>query len=112
MAKRSWIPGIALALIGCMLLPNVWDVKVLRYVIAGFVVVGLGAALVAVIRSRRAHDPYDLGELKSVHEKEELMRLWADELQSDDRMVLCRCCNTVYEARLGVCPECGSFSGS
>jgi hypothetical protein len=101
-----------LALIGCMLMPIIGVSRPTEVLAAAFVVVGLGAAVVAVVKSRRAHDPYDLDELKSIHEKEELKHLWDSEPEPEGKTVLCRNCDAVYEARLGVCPECGSFSGS
>lgn len=81
--------------------PVVWQV---------FVVLGLGfflAALATFARDLwlRSRDPYDLRELKRIHEEEELRRLElpdADELEQ----VVCPNCGWVYSSRFPICPEC------
>lgn len=57
----------------------------------------------------RPRDPYDLDELRKVHEKEEVRTLIAEEVPVGDvDKVLCACCMEEYDQRLRSCPRCRS----
>jgi hypothetical protein len=62
------------------------------------------AGLLYIRQSRR--DPYGLDLLREVHEKEEVRHIELDE-DHDYGSVVCLACQTVYDARLPACPNCG-----
>ena len=53
-------------------------------------------------------DPYDLSQLREVHEE----RAWRpgdpEPVDGEHAMALCPRCGAEYEARLGACPRCGA----
>jgi hypothetical protein len=72
-----------------------------------FVLATLWTAFVPGVKRLR-RDPYDLGRLQEVHEREELSKLneeVPDTLEFDS--VVCRCCMSVYSNQLPTCPRCG-----
>ena len=111
MERRAWVERIAVALIGCLLLPFVWQIELLRYFAFGLAVVGLLGILVFAVRRLRRRDPYDLEALREVHERATVQTLLEEEPIPDSDTVVCRNCGASYAATIGVCPECGLIAG-
>ncbi len=55
-------------------------------------------------------ESYDLGELRQLHDKEQLRAIELTE-QGDFDGVQCLACGELYSARFPVCPSCGSSPG-
>ena len=77
----------------------------------GLAVLGAAAAIwtfaVGVLPRLRPRDAYDLGELKRVHEREELLALDDGGALGHPETVVCGRCMNEYPYRLGACPKCG-----
>jgi hypothetical protein len=65
------------------------------------------AFAVGVLPRFRPRDAYDLGELRRVHESEELRALDDEGALGAPEKVICLRCMTEYDYRLGACPRCG-----
>ncbi|MCH8274289.1 MAG: hypothetical protein IH851_05815 [Armatimonadetes bacterium] len=52
-------------------------------------------------------DPYDLRQLRDVHEEEEVRKARMEETPSEGDSVYCPYCSTVYASDLPTCPQCG-----
>lgn len=76
--------------------------------VCGAVVASAWAVFEAVKPRLRARDPYDLGELRRVHEEEELRALEPSEAITVPMRVVCSRCFSEYDGRLGACPRCGA----
>ena len=106
MKNKAWIEGVAVALMGCLLLPFLWQIAPLRYVLLCVVVVGLIGAGALAVRERGRLDPYDLEALRKVHEREEIQRLLDEEQLPDNDVAVCPHCGSAYNEKLGSCPNC------
>lgn len=105
MERNKQLPLIYVGLaVACMLLQpsfasDMRAVYGLAVLSAGF----LTAAAWTWYRARR--DPYDLGLLREIHEREELSTI-EPELVVDGGEIICPHCQTPYMSRLPVCPNC------
>ena len=105
-----WMRALAIAVPALLLAPFAYGVSPL---LAGFLVFVAVAASVwagfAGLSSRSgSRDPYDLGELKRLQEREELRAVEPDEALPAGDTVVCPRCFGEYPARLRACPRCGS----
>lgn len=106
--RTAWIAPLAISIVCCLLLIFLGAYTAIARVlvaIAGF------SALVAIgnaIRGRvRLPDRYDLGTLREIHEREELMDLDPGTLDPEADRVVCFYCNHQYHSRFPACPHCG-----
>ena len=107
MLYRMWIRALAIAAVALTLAPFVYP---LSPVAGGLLVAIAGlACLWAFIEGALPHlksrDRYDLGELRKLHEEEEIHALHEG---TDGDHVVCPRCYTEYPARVGACPRCGA----
>jgi rubrerythrin len=108
---RPWVERISVTLIGALLLPFVWQVAVLQGFALGMMVFGAIATSIYALGRWRKRDPYDLGALREVQERETVRALLDEETPPDSNTVVCRNCGACYSAHIGVCPECGLIAG-
>jgi hypothetical protein len=76
-----------------------------------FGVVVVAAALMAILAvvamvPRPKPDPYDLSELRRIHEREELRSLRDGLGAAASESVYCLMCSQPYDARFPTCPHC------
>lgn len=77
--------------------------ELLVWLALGFVLAAIAVFIRDMLISRK--DPYDLGELRRIHDQEELGDLEPLEPTNFDQ-VLCRHCGAVYSSRFPICPDC------
>ena len=107
MLYRMWIRALALAAVTLILAPFVYPTSS----VAGGILVAIAgvssawAFATGVLSRLKPRDRYDLGELRRVHDEEELNALHED---ATGESVVCPRCFTQYPARVGACPRCGA----
>lgn len=105
MLYLMWMQPLALA-VGALLLA----VALPAFALPLALVSGVGfvwAFVVGVLPRLRRRDSYDLGELKRVHEEEEMRSLDPEGALGLPEKVVCPRCFTEYPHRIGACPRCG-----
>ncbi len=105
-----WVRALALAVLAMLLAgPAFVFSNALGFACLLGATLASGWAIYEGIKPRlRARDPYDLSELKRVHDEEERRALEPDEVVLVPTRVVCSRCNTEYDARVRACPRCGA----
>jgi hypothetical protein len=103
MSQRPWVPfvaaGLALLLFGAAI--GATPAAMPAFAVGGF---AFAVALVVALKDRK--DKYDLGMLRTLHERELVDSIEIPEPEEYDAVV-CIHCGTAYSARFPTCPNCG-----
>ncbi len=106
MLSPMWIRPLALAA-GALLLAVALPAFAAPFLLVS--VAGCGWAFaVGLLPRLRRRDAYDLGELRRVHDEEEIRALDDEGAMGLPEKVVCPRCFTEYPHRLGACPKCGA----
>lgn len=80
---------------------------VARFLLLAVVLLGFSIYLMSKAFQKARKDPYDLSELREIHERELVRDQRLDEPMNSSHVIYCPFCSTVYQEDLKVCPHCG-----
>lgn len=104
MSDRPWLPPLAFGIASAMVGAATTSVALLQTTFLSLAGISFAVAAIAAARQRRS-DPYDLDELRRVHERDVVDSIEVEEPTEYDS-VHCLYCGTDFSVRLPVCPEC------
>jgi hypothetical protein len=106
--SKRWMTPVAMAAV-CLLLAAAIPIVMVSRILLTLVVVLLAMAVMEVLKQvpARARDPYDLSELRRIHEEEEMQEAMEYDVAGDASEAVCPHCGNVYTATYPLCPECG-----
>jgi hypothetical protein len=80
---------------------------VVRFLLLAVVLLGGSIYFMVKAFQKVRKDPYDLSELRELHERELLRDQMMEEPPNSSHVIYCPFCSTVYREDMKVCPHCG-----
>jgi hypothetical protein len=106
-AKRRWVAPLAIGLVSFWLSAVFWSTSVIGKALVVTSVIFLGVAAYEGVKPLlRRRNPYDLDQLRRIHEEEELRAIDPGEVSQEAEWVVCPHCGNRYRTRLLICPNC------